>query len=144
MDDVKSPADHPSPVPDRLPQHLFAYGTLQPGLAPASVRPWVDRLVGVGPASVAGTLYDLGPYPGATFGTPGVVHGRVYQLPPGDEPAIWAALDAYEGVPDLYVRRTVDVTLATGHRLACQAYQYHGDIAGLSPVPSGRYAGRAP
>jgi gamma-glutamylcyclotransferase (GGCT)/AIG2-like uncharacterized protein YtfP len=82
---------------------MFAYGTLQPGFAPPIVRPVVDRLILVGPATAIGKVYDLGDYPGAVFGGDVVLHGTVYQLPAGVETATLAALDRYEGVPDLYL-----------------------------------------
>ena len=124
-----------------MPQYLFAYGTLQPGLAPASIRTAVGRLVPVGGGAVPGRLYDLGAYPGATFdGAGGTVHGTVLKLPADDAAAVLAALDAYEGVPDLYHRRPVTVTLAGGGELSCWAYAYNGDVTAGRPIPSGTYA----
>jgi len=120
--------------------HLFAYGTLQPGLAPAMIRAVVDRLTLVGAGTAPGTLYDLGEYPGAVFAHgAGPVHGRVYQLPADDEPAVLAAFDAYEGVPDLYERVAIDVALADGRTLTCWAYHYNHDPADHRPIPSGSY-----
>ena len=124
---------------------LFAYGTLQPGLAPPAVRPRVDRLVLMCTGRAIGTLYDLGEYPAAVFdggGTNhGVVHGRVYRLP--DDPAVLAALDEYEGLPDLYVRVAVPVR-TTGGDLTCWAYQYNRDPAGYPRIPSGTYTPNRP
>ena len=120
-----------------MPQYLFAYGTLQPGWAPAAVRPDVDRLTLIGPATTAGTLYDLGDYPGAVFGTGGTIHGRVYELP--DDPAVLLRFDRYEGVPDLYIRLDVRVKLADGRVLTCWAYHYNQDLTGHRPIPSGVY-----
>ena len=106
-----------------MPPYLFAYGTLQPGLAPAEIRPAVEQLSLVGPGATAGTLYDQGDYPAAVFDAGGTVRGRVYALPP--DPAVLAALDAYEGVPDLYVRLMVTVDLDDGRTVDCWAYQYN-------------------
>lgn len=139
---MKPTTDHPEAVAD----HLFAYGTLHPGLAPPEIRAVVDQLTLVGPGSAAGRLYDLGAYPGATFDDPpsgDVVHGRAYRLPT-DAAATWAALDAYEGTPTLYVRRRLTVTSDGGGDLPCWAYQYNGDLTGRRRILSGRYVPNAP
>jgi gamma-glutamylcyclotransferase (GGCT)/AIG2-like uncharacterized protein YtfP len=81
----------------------------------------------------------LGEYPGAVFGGSGVVHGTVYGVPAAMETTVLAAFDAYEGVPDLYVRLAVPVVLADGRTLTCWAYQYNRDLAGRAPIASGRY-----
>ena len=120
-----------------MPQYLFAYGTLQPGWAPAAIRAETDRLLPVGRGVTAGTLYDLGEYPGARFDTSGAVYGRVCELP--TDPAVLARLDLYEGVPDLFLRRAVTVTLEDGRELTCWAYQYNQDLTGRRPIPSGTY-----
>ena len=48
------------------PIRLFVYGTLRPGQAPASIAAHVDRCTCLGDACIAGRLYDLRNYPGAT------------------------------------------------------------------------------
>ncbi len=120
-----------------MPEYLFAYGTLQPGLAPAAVRAAVDRLTFVGVGSARGRLYDLGEYPGADLDADGTVHGRVYELPA--DVAVLAAFDRYEGVPDLYVRRAVRVDLSNGGRLTCWAYQYNQPLDDRRRIASGVY-----
>lgn len=111
--------------------HVFVYGTLRRGgsndigrLAPAPR--WV------GDAVVAGTMYDLGAYPGVVLGGAGCVRGEVYVV----APALLAVLDEIEEVypqrSGEYLRREVQVQVA-GRRLACQCYE-------LSPA---RTAGRA-
>ena len=121
--------------------HLFAYGTLQPELAPEAVRPAVNRLQWVGRGTTAGMLFDLGSYPGATFEVgPAVIHGAVFRLPPGGEAGIMSTFDEYEGVPDLYRRVPVQVTLDAGFQLTCWAYQYNQPLTGRRQIPSGVYA----
>ena len=123
-----------------VPDHLFAYGTLQPGLAPAAVRPLVDSLAVVGIGTTPGSLYDLGAYPGAVFddAAGGTVRGTVYALP-ADAAAVLASLDQYEGVPTLYRRTTVPVTLPGGPVLSCWAYHYNPPTAGHRRLPAGVY-----
>ena len=43
---------------------LFIYGTLLPGLVRPPLDALVARMTPLGPATVLGRLYDLGPYPG--------------------------------------------------------------------------------
>lgn len=55
----------------------------------------------LGPAEVAGKLYDLGAYPAVVVGDEGIVQGELWECP--DETV--AALDAYEGVGEELFRR---------------------------------------
>src|SRR5271165_976960 len=114
-----------------MPDYLFAYGTLQPGLAPAEVAPLVACMRPVGQATVPGTLYDLGSYPGAVLeqGSGRRIAGTVFTAP--DDPDFWRDLDAYEEVnpaePDASQFRRVrhPVELASGGSLDCWVYVYN-------------------
>ena len=125
----------------RVRQYLFAYGTLQPRLAPPAIAAVVRRLRPAGRGWVGGSLYDLGDYPGATFGGTGsFVHGRIYRVP---DQLLWAELDQYEGVADgLFHRVRVTVGLRSGRPLACWAYAYSGPSSDRPPIASGRYVPR--
>ena len=126
--------------------YLFSYGTLQPSKAPPEVRPLVRRLVPIGAATTRGELYDVGSYPGATFGpdVPSVVHGRVYRLP--DRETL-SKLDVYEeATPDagrLFVRRRVVARLSDGRRVRCWAYEYNRPTDTMRRLTSGRFVRRA-
>ena len=77
---------------------LFAYGTLQPGHAPAQIASAVEKLLPIGEAFVNGILYDLGGHPGAVL-DPSSQHtiiGIVYQLP--EDASVLAEFDVYEVV----------------------------------------------
>ena len=50
-----------------MPQHLFVYGTLHPDRAPAEIAHAVRHLREIGPATLRGTRYDLGDYPGVVI-----------------------------------------------------------------------------
>lgn len=69
----------PEPTPPSASRHVFVYGTLRRGDVRdiTRLRP-VPQFVGL--ASVAGVLYDLGPYPGVVLGGPARVTGEVYTI----------------------------------------------------------------
>jgi gamma-glutamylcyclotransferase (GGCT)/AIG2-like uncharacterized protein YtfP len=125
-------------------QFLFVYGTLHPKLAPPSVAAAVRRLQLVGRGNAYGVLYDLGEYPGAKFdeASSSVIHGEVYRLPRATAiaTAVLRDLDKYESVDTaLFVRKTVWVTVRSGNRLLCWAYQYNRLCEGAPIVVGGRY-----
>ncbi|HQS00230.1 MULTISPECIES: gamma-glutamylcyclotransferase family protein [unclassified Polaromonas] len=69
----------PEPTPPSASRHVFVYGTLRRGDVRdiTRLRP-APQFVGL--ASVAGVLYDLGPYPGVVLGGPARVTGEVYTI----------------------------------------------------------------
>src|SRR4051812_27743965 len=75
---------------------LFVYGTLLPGLAPGQMRATCKHLIHVGPATIAGTLYDVGPYPAVVTGGTRIVRGELLDVEGED---VWQTLDRYEGCP---------------------------------------------
>jgi gamma-glutamylcyclotransferase (GGCT)/AIG2-like uncharacterized protein YtfP len=120
-------------------RHLFAYGTLQPGLAPPEIAPVMGTLRPVGEGSVAGKLYDLGNFPGAVSDSAaGRVYGIVYELP--EDAEVLRRLDAYEG-PE-YVRIEQLVKLTAGGEIICWVYDYQGEPAEDRLIESGRWVDR--
>jgi len=119
-------------------RHFFAYGTLQPGLAPEEIAPVLEKLRSLGDGFLFGKLYDLGPYPGAVIdpASAWLVYGTVYELPEDGE--ILRRLDAYEG-PD-YVRIEQMVTLTAGGGMSCWVYDYQGRPSEERFIESGRWA----
>jgi gamma-glutamylcyclotransferase (GGCT)/AIG2-like uncharacterized protein YtfP len=128
-----------------MSHYLFAYGTLQPGLAPADVEPLVSRLKPIGAGFVHGLLYDLGPYTGAILDSSSkhTIAGTVFLLP--EDPQFLRELDAYEeynhGAPErsLYLRVLCPVVLVTGETLQCWVYAWNGDPATATIIPGGRF-----
>ena len=117
-------------------RHVFVYGTLRAGGRNdiARFRPQPER---VGDATLAGTLYDLGAYPGAVLGGNGVLRGEVYRITPEVE----AALDLLEEVADddtgEYIKRECTV-IVDGQTVDCLVYEIHpGRIAGRPVIASG-------
>lgn len=121
------------------PRHLFAYGTLKPGLAPPEIAALTARLRPVGAGRVRGVLYDLGPYPGVVLDPEAEtwVWGAVLALPEGD--SLLEALDRYEGRE--FQRKVCEVELAGGSRLRCWVYEFIGNLRGAKRVVTGEWGG---
>jgi gamma-glutamylcyclotransferase (GGCT)/AIG2-like uncharacterized protein YtfP len=86
----------------------------------------------LGPAATvaAYALVDLGPYPALRAGGGSMVHGELYAV----DAATLAALDDFEGHPEVYRRMPVD--LAGGGR--AEAYLLPASFAPAAPlVPGG-------
>lgn len=127
--------------------YLFVYGTLRQG------HPRTHRLMGetrlVSRGSVAGTLYDLGKYPGLfkTSGRAGRVSGEVHELLDAELEGRLAELDRYEGRE--FRRARVAVRLRDGRRRWAWAYVLAGQPPrGAREIRGGVYprrkkAGRA-
>ena len=122
-----------------MPVTLFVYGTLKrtpPGKRHRLLRD--ARFVNV--ASMSGSLYDLGRYPGVVRDPKdrGRVFGEVYEIPDDDAHRALQALDKYEGSE--FVRRRAYVTLRDGKRRSAWAYVLRKRPRSARPVDSGRYA----
>jgi gamma-glutamylcyclotransferase (GGCT)/AIG2-like uncharacterized protein YtfP len=122
-----------------MPVTLFVYGTLKrtpPGKRHRLLRD--ARFVNV--ASMSGSLYDLGRYPGVVRDPKdrGRVFGEVYEIPDEDAHRALQALDKYEGSE--FVRRRAYVTLRDGKRRSAWAYVLRKRPRSARTVDSGRYA----
>jgi gamma-glutamylcyclotransferase (GGCT)/AIG2-like uncharacterized protein YtfP len=123
-----------------MSDYLFAYGTLQPGLAPTQVARVAAKLQPVGEGFVRGALYDLGGYPGAVPDpkAPGRIAGAVMELP--EDESVLKKLDAYEGFdPEApgeseFVRVRQAVELKTGGTVECWIYCYNRKTDRLSRI----------
>lgn len=101
---------------------LFVYGTLRKGRRNHRV---LKRLRGrfLGEGSVAGTLYDLGSYPGASkeAGLPPGVQGEIYLLPnPARALTVLDKLEGFgPGQPERseFRREKTTVSLSAGGRM---------------------------
>ena len=126
-------------------EYLFAYGTLQPHLAPAEVADLVRSLENPGKGTIAGTLYDFGSYPGVVLGRLGGrrVVGTVFRLP--KDSRILRKLDGYEEFDcesldtSQFIRRLCPVQLADGRVLECWIYEYNRSVDNAPILESGIY-----
>lgn len=122
--------------------HVFVYGTLRRS-GRNDIARYRPQPVHVGEASIAGTLYDLGAYPGVVLGGAGRVKGEVYVV----EPSVEAALDVLEEVADdgsgEYIKRQVRVDVG-GEPVDCLVYEIHPSrIAGRQVIVSGDWIAHA-
>lgn len=122
--------------------HVFVYGTLRRSGRNdiARYRPLPSL---VGETCIAGTLYDLGAYPGVVLEGARVVKGEVYAI----DPAVEAALDVLEEVADddsgEYIKRRVRVEVG-GQPFDCLVYEIHPSrIAGRRVIESGDWIAHA-
>ncbi len=143
-------ASVPSPAPTASFQnpdgarqrHVFVYGTLRRGddnditrLTPA------PRFVGH--ASIAGTMYHLGRYPGVVLGGDGRIHGEVYAIDAALERRLDEIEEVYPQQTDEYFKRELPVTVG-GVALSCVVYEINPRyIAGKPLMEKGDWvAGR--
>mgnify|MGYP003584281494 FL=1 len=122
--------------PSAAPRYVFVYGTLRAGGSNDIARrqPAAQFL---GTAEIAGTLYDLGAYPGATLGGTARLYGEVYRI----EPALEAQLDQLEEVlpndQGEYFKREIAVRVGP-QRFDCLVYEINPSrLAGRAVIPSG-------
>lgn len=132
-----------------MSEYLFAYGTLQPGRAPAEIAPLAAKLRPVGEGFVRGVLYDLGRYPGAIpdADAMGRICGTVMELP--DSESLLADFDEYEGFDPLnvesseFVRERRPVERSSGREVVCWFYRYKGSLDQANMVPGGVWPGKS-
>jgi len=120
---------------------LFVYGTLRP-FVDIEMAKWLRSAARyLGPATAAGRLYDLGPYPGmcAARGRGEHVAGDVYLV---TNPLVFRVLDRYEAGEHgkaRFVREPLEVDLARGGRRHAWAYRYRYSVVTAARIASGDY-----
>lgn len=132
--------------------YLFTYGSLKSNaicLMGTEERAVLrDQAQLVARASIAGLLFDVGPYPGAILeGRRTVrVHGEIWKLP-GEQDSLIEMLDRYEGcdasspVPHTYSRRKVRIRLEAGRRVVAWMYLWNGPVSPEQRIHSGVWEG---
>lgn len=117
--------------------HLFLYGTLMTGEPGYRELELQGRLTLIARDRIAGTLYDLGDYPGAVPGGTGMIMGELF-LPRDD--GVLAMLDKYEvydpasPAESEYMRvrvKTLD------RAVNAWTYAYNQDVNGAPVIASG-------
>jgi gamma-glutamylcyclotransferase (GGCT)/AIG2-like uncharacterized protein YtfP len=125
--------------------YLFVYGTLRPGLASPPLAQLMARFRHLGPATLSGTLHDLGPYPAAVPDAASQfrVRGELYGVPA--DRAILALLDHYEGyfadrpAQSLFRRVRASVTRDDGQSVHAWVYVWNRPVGTAPVIPGGDY-----
>lgn len=133
---------------DGTPEHLFVYGTLRSDADGPMHRLIARGALRVGAATVAGRLYDVGPYPAAVPSAAGDrIRGELLALLlPASR--LLAALDAYEGfnpaepAASLYVRARATIRRDSGEEAEAWIYWYARPVDGLARIGSGDWLRR--
>lgn len=128
-----------------MTDHLFVYGTLLSGLASPTLAGLMARLTFVGPATTAGELFDLGPYPAAVPdpAKASAVCGELYALPA--DPTTLSLLDNYEGhfadrpSQSLFRRTRVTVTRPDGGTCLAWMYAWNRPLTDARRIVDGDY-----
>jgi len=115
------------------PRHVFVYGTLRRGddnditrLRPAPR--WVAQ------ASIAGTMYHFGRYPGVLLGGSGQVVGEVYEILPELERVLDEIEELYPQQTNEYFKRRIDVQLEGAGTVECIVYEINAALVADKPV----------
>lgn len=122
--------------------HVFVYGTLRRH-GRNDIARYRPSPVFVGEARIAGTLYDLGAYPGIVLGGAGRVKGEIYRV----DRAVEAALDLLEEVAEddsgEYIKRRVRVAVSA-QWLDCLVYEIQPSrIEGRAVIGGGDWIAHA-
>ena len=131
----------PTPPAEAPADHVFVYGTLRRGQANDITR-LVPAPRFIAPATVSGTLYDLGAYPGLVLGQGGPVQGEVYAITPALERQLDEIEEIYPQRRDEYRKRRINVVLPEGP-LECIVYEINpAYVVGAAAIPGGDWIQR--
>ena len=126
-------------APSTTQRHVFVYGTLRRGDDNDITRLKPEPLF-VGSAAIAGTLYDLGAYPGIRLGGEGLVHGEVYAIALELEEQLDEIEELYPQQRDEYFKRIVPVAVQE-RTFACIVYEINPKyVVGRAILPGGDWA----
>ncbi|TET61135.1 MAG: gamma-glutamylcyclotransferase [Candidatus Stahlbacteria bacterium] len=110
--------------------NVFVYGTLKEG-RPLDRKVFADTRLSVTPATIVGSLYNLGPYPTIKLKGKGLVQGEVHKFHKDDIKEIIRTMDMIEGYNpkseeknNLYNRRVVTAKTKDGEKMEVYVYEY--------------------
>ena len=119
-----------------LAGHVFVYGTLRRG-DDNDINRLLPAPVFIGPATLPGTLYHLGAYPGIVLGGMGVVMGEVYAVSAGLQRVLDEIEEVYPQQRDEYFKRVVPIDV-NGKAISCVVYEINPRyIEGRPVIQSG-------
>ena len=127
-----------------MTNYLFVYGTLRRRSRHPMARRLAELAYHVGPAKIAGRLYDLGRYPGLqhALSPDDWVQGDVYDLGEQSAAAL-AEMDAYENgespQPAFFDRQRASAILLDGRHESVWVYWFRGAAKEEQRIVSGSY-----
>lgn len=124
--------------------NLFVYGSLRSGFQHEAYQYIAQYFTPIGPATVKGSLYDMGEYPVAIpTDAEQFIHGELYTISRPEEFAyIIGQVDDYEGVnteegeTPMYIRDEATV-YCNGQQHTAWVYWFTGNAAGLPQILHG-------
>ncbi len=119
---------------------VFVYGTLKKGfpLDPARHNPAIEKIrIGIEPATIKGTLYDMIYFPAVKLGGDSIVEGEVHTYI-SDE--ILPLFDSIESEGFMYKRKIVEITTSTGTHKAI-VYEYIDELDDYNIIHDGIWRG---
>ena len=124
-------------------EFVFFYGSLITGQSGREELPGIEKMISlISQASVAGTLFDLGDYPGLILGDQGLVFGEVYRIHRESAQQLLDRLDIFERFDptnrseSLFIRQIVRLVEPS---IDAWLYTYNQDTHGHSIVASGQW-----
>jgi gamma-glutamylcyclotransferase (GGCT)/AIG2-like uncharacterized protein YtfP len=122
---------------------LFVYGTLRRDSAHPMARYLESVSRFLGPATIAGRLYDFGWHPVLVAASRAEerVHGHLVELL--DHEAVLKSLDQYEADPPGFERRLTEVTDRDGRMHPVWTYFFTGPLGAAQLIASGDFGVRA-
>ena len=124
-------------------EFVFFYGSLITGQSGREELPGIEKMISlISQASVAGTLFDLGDYPGLILSDRGLVFGEVYRIHRESTQQLLDRLDIFERFDptnrseSLFIRQMVRMVEPN---IDAWLYIYNQDTCGHPIVASGKW-----
>jgi len=124
-------------------KNVFVYGTLKEG-RPLDRKVFADTRLSVTPATVVGSIYNLGPCPAIKLKGKGVVQGEIHEFDEKDIKEIIRIMDSIEGYnPERdekynhYNRRIVTAKTKDGEKMEAYVYEYSNEPKSAMKIEDG-------
>jgi len=123
--------------------NVFVYGTLKEG-RPLDRKIFADTRLSVIPATIGGTLYNLGRYPAVKLTGKGLVQGEIHKFHKDDIRKVIEIMDMIEGYSqkreeknNLYNRRVVTAKTKDGEKTDVYVYEYSQEPKASTKIDDG-------
>jgi gamma-glutamylcyclotransferase (GGCT)/AIG2-like uncharacterized protein YtfP len=123
--------------------NVFVYGTLKGG-RPLDREVFADTRLSVTPATIVGSIYNLGPYPAIKLKGKGLIQGEIHEFHKDDIKDIIKIMDMIEGYnskgeekSNLYNRRVVTAKAKDGEKMEVYVYEYSNNLKDSAKLDDG-------